>query len=151
MREFTSNIQIFYFSLFPDDKKTPTVVFNAKSVTQTSPTSGDTMVFSSVLSNIGGAYSASTGQFTAPVDGTYGFTIQFCLYKKVVQFSLVLDGNDVAALEDYNDNHYSTASTTVPLLLNQGQKVWVRSRSSCSPCLYQHSTCWNRFSGILIH
>ena len=31
--------------------------------------------FSDVIINIGGAYNASSGRFTAPVDGVYKFTV----------------------------------------------------------------------------
>ena len=58
----------------------PTVVFNAHSVTTYSPPTGQPVVFTTVISNIGDAYNSSTGKFTAPVNGTYSFTVQLCVY-----------------------------------------------------------------------
>ena len=133
------------------DYTTPTIVFNTHTVTSRSPSTGQTVVFSSVLSNIGSGYSSSTGKFTAPVNGTYSFTVQLCIYSTSGHFSLVLDGNAVTKLQDYNTGDYTTVSTTVPLFLKQGQKVWVQSAASCSSCLMQYSYCWNRFSGSLVH
>ena len=128
----------------------PTVVFNAHSLTTRTPSNGQTLVFPSVISNIGNAYSSSTGKFTAPVNGTYSFTVQLCSYNSAGQFSLVLDGTAVNKLYLYNYGSYYTPSNTVPVFLKQGQKVWVQS-ISCSSCLYNVANCWHRFSGVLIH
>ena len=114
-------------------------------------------MFRSVISNIGSAYSSSTGKFTAPVNGTHTFSVQFCLYHVggpggPGEYSIVLDGNIILALEDYGTgSSSSTTSSTVPQYLRQGQKVWVRSENDCSTCLHQTSNCWNRFSGHLVH
>ena len=149
---------IFYFSLSPSlaENKIPTIVFNAKTVTNTSLSSGQTLVFSSVISNIGSAYSSTTGKFTAPVNGTYSFTVQLCLAYtgRVQQFSIVLDGNIILALYDSSSMHTTirTLPSTVPVYLKQGQKVWVSySGGYCSRCVYQNPNCWNQFSGTLVH
>ena len=130
-------------------------MFNAHTATTTSPSTGQPVVFSSVISNIGNGYSSSTGKFTAPVNGTYSFTVQLCVADNHgAFFSIVLDGTEVTALYDLNPYSYSTSSTTVPLFLKQGQKVWVTLTSgySCSSCLVEFkSYCWNRFSGSLIN
>ena len=128
-------------------------MFNAHHVTTTSPSTGQPLVFSSVISNIGNGYSSSTGKFTATVNGTYSFTVQLCAVNNYhVYLMLVLDGTSVTSFHDYEHDAGSTFSTTVPLFLKQGQKVWVTPHTySCSSCLYQDSWCWNRFSGSLIH
>ena len=138
------------FPLFPDDMKIPTIVFNAYFVTTLSPSNGQTMVFSSVISNIGSAYNSTTGTFTAPINGMYSFTAQLCVSNPDGRFGLVLDGNLVAGLYLYNYQDAATSSSTVPVFLKQGQKVWVRAYG-CSSCFSQDSTCWNRFSGSLVH
>ena len=134
------------------DYNTPTVVFNAHQPTTYSPLTGQPVVFSSVISNIGNGYSSYTGEFTAPVNGTYSFTVQLCVdTNHNANFGLVLDGTTVTNFH-YNDHDgATTSSTTVSLFLKQGQKVWVTPTYSCSSCLYQDSWCWNRFSGSLIH
>ena len=127
-------------------------MFNAHHATTLSPPTGQPVVFSSVISNIGNGYSSSTGKFTAPVNGTYSFTIQLCVRNDhYAYFSIVLDGTTVANFRHYEHDHATTSSTTVPLFLKQGQKVWVTSPYSCSSCLYEDSYCWNRFSGSLFH
>ena len=142
--------QILYKRLFIT--AVPTIVFNAHHATTSSPPTGQPVVFSSVISNIGNGYSSSTGKFTAPVNGTYSFTVQLCVTNDHgAYFGLVLDGTTVTNFHDYNYNGATTSSTTVPLFLKQGQKVWVTPTSGCSDCLYYWSYCWNRFSGSLIH
>ena len=136
---------------FPD-YNTPAVVFNAHSVTTYSPPARQPLVFSSVISNIGNGYSSSTGKFTAPVNGTFIFTVQLCVRTNHgANFGLVLDGTTVTNFYDYDHDYDTTLSTTVPLFLKQGQKVWVTQTYTCSSCLYEYSYCWNRFSGSLIH
>ena len=130
----------------------PTVVFNAHSVTTYSPPKGQPVVFSSVISNIGHGYNSTTGKFTAPVNGTYSFTAQLCTYYgKTGYFSLVLDGSRVTVVANYDHDYTTTVSTTVPLFLEQGQKVWIQTAYSCSSCLHNYSSCWNQFSGSLVH
>ena len=130
----------------------PTIVFNAHSVTTCSPPKGQPVVFSSVISNIGNGYNSTTGKFTAPVNGTYSFTIQLCIYyNRNGYFSLVLDGRRVTVVANYDHDYTTTVSTTVPLFLVQGQKVWVQSANTCSSCLHYYSVCWNQFSGSLVH
>ena len=130
----------------------PTIVFNAHSVTNRSPPTYQPLVFTTVISNIGNSYSSSTGKFTAPVNGTYIFTVQLCVVNDYgAYFSLVLDGTTVTNFYDYDHDSTTTSSTTVPLFLKQGQKVWVTPTNSCSSCIYDYTWCWNRFSGSLIH
>ena len=127
-------------------------MFNANHVTTLSPPSGQPVVFSSVTSNIGNGYSSSTGKFTAPVNVTYIFTVQLCVnYAHFAYLSIVLDGTTVNIVRYYDQHQATTSSTTVPLFLKQGQKVWVTPTSGCSSCLYENTWCWNRFSGSLIH
>ena len=130
----------------------PTIVFNAKSVTSNSPQTGQPVVFSSVLSNIGSGYSSTTGKFTAPVNGTYIFTVQLCVTtNKAAEFGFIVDGTVSTAFQDKDHDEYSTASTSIQLFLKQGQKVWVRPVNPCLSCLINSGTCWNRFSGSLVH
>jgi len=42
-------------------------------------TSGQTVVFNQVDTNLGGCYNATTGVFTAPVAGTYVFSLTFAM------------------------------------------------------------------------
>ena len=135
------------------DYNTPTVVFNAHNVKNLSPPTGQPVVFSSVISNIGNGYSSSTGKFTAPVNGTFIFTVQLCVHtNSYANFGLVLDGTTLTYFYDYDHAYYTTSSTTVPLFLKRGQKVWVTlTYGSCSRCLHEWSDCWNRFLGSLIH
>ena len=142
-----------HFDSIFTDNTIPTIVFNAYHLTTDSPSIGHTLTFKSVITNIGNGYNTTMGQFTAPVNGTYSFTVQFCISSgKYAEFSLVLDGNVVIRLQENDDAYsYSSPSSSIPLFLKKGQKVWVQSERTCSSCLYGNSGCWNRFSGSLVH
>ena len=131
----------------------PTIVFNAHLAAALSLSTGQPVVFTTILSNIGNGYSSSTGKFTAPVNGTYSFTVQLCVYHTHdAYFGLVLDGTTVTNFYDYEHDGATTSSTTIPLFLKQGQKVWVtQTYGSCSTCIYEDPWCWSRFSGSLVH
>ena len=152
---FHNNVLHFCYLCFVSDNTIPTIVFNAHAVTSTYASNGQTLVFRTIDSNIGNAYSSSTGKFTAPVNGTYTFTVTLCANNRNTgQFNLVLDGSTVTELYLYKYSGHATQSATVSVYLKQGQKVWVQSASSCSssyPCLYSTGSCENRFSGSLIH
>ncbi|XP_053378626.1 coadhesin-like [Mercenaria mercenaria] len=82
----------------------PSVIFNAYNVTDLSPAAGQTMIFSNIVVNEGGAYSASTGEFTAPVDGTYSFSAQLCIvHQKNLYFDIKIGGRTYASThgQDY--------------------------------------------------
>ena len=134
------------------DSSIPTIVFNANRVTSFSASNGQIMVFRSVISNIGNGYNSTTGKFTAPVNGTYSFTVHMCVHwDKTAYFHLVVDGQVVTNLSAFSNHWTTTSSSTVQVFLTQGQEVWVQSADSCSSCLLVYSVCWNQFSGSLIH
>ena len=122
----------------------------------TSPGSGDTIIFPDILLNLGEAYNSDTGVFTAPYGGIYLFTVQLCIYNsKRIDYGLVVDGvyRDVARYHD-NDGTVCCYKLTTTLLLKAGNKVWVKViyHSASGQYLYHlDSNYWTSFSGVLIH
>ena len=59
---------------------------------------GDTIFFQEIVQNEGKGYNKNTGIFTAPVTGTYLFTVQVCLYSnKRLSVSIVANGTAITA------------------------------------------------------
>jgi len=89
-------------------------------------TNRQTIVFDQVDTNLGGGYNGTTGVFTAPVAGTYVFTITFFMWYDLPYVNEgelhILKNNDhyirVWVQLDSNANHGSASETTV-LSLNK--------------------------------
>jgi hypothetical protein len=132
----------------------PNVAFNAYRINDLSPAAGQTMVFSRVLMNEGGAVSNTTGEFMAPVDGTYSFSAQMCFANNQnLYFDIKL--YDVAYAQSYafvTDAVACSTATTVAKV-NKNQKVivqWTHS-SYTSNLIVESDVLRNYFTGILIH
>ena len=90
----------------------------------------DTVVFGTIVTNIGSAFNSSTGIFKAPIDGVYVFAWTILTAPgNLFNSELVVDG--IAKL--YNGaisfgegKSYESSGCTGVLQLKAGQKVWIR-------------------------
>uniref|UniRef100_A0A669F9M3 Complement C1q-like protein 3 n=1 Tax=Oreochromis niloticus TaxID=8128 RepID=A0A669F9M3_ORENI len=108
-----------------------------------------TMIYDTVLVNIGNAYSPVTGIFTAPVSGVYFFTY-FCHSGGVRKTSLHLYKNNEVILHIHDHQSADAADNggnAVFLQLQQGDTVYVRLKANSH--VYRSSTVTN-FSGFLV-
>ncbi|CAI5657346.1 unnamed protein product [Oreochromis niloticus] len=130
------------------------VAFSASLLDQASGQTGPfntetTLIFKRVVTNIGNAYSAQTGIFTAPVRGAYHF------HWKVVGYSNVRAGAHLfrneekifLAYESQSDGWASTANGAT-LLLEVGDQVSVRLWAGSTT--YDNENHHTTFSGHLI-
>ena len=129
--------------------------FSATTVTNTSPKAGERFIFTDVLLNDAGVYDASTGKFTAPVNGSFAFTSSLCTNpNKAFSFRIMADGKVIS--REYNKEHTdaSSISTYAVAVLSKGDQVWVEADyAPSSASLYWTSGglyCWNRFSGHIL-
>ena len=150
----TSSNSVVYLA---ERTRMPVVLFSARHVRDTSPEGGQVIVFYDTLQNIGDAYDPVTGIFTAPVSGTYLFSIQACTQaSQFARFQLVAESSDniILAISHYTHSaSYTTSSDSVAHHLTEGQRVWVVSyhNSGSTTTLYDHSSyCWNHFFGVLL-
>ncbi|XP_059357518.1 cerebellin-2-like [Carassius carassius] len=110
-----------------------------------------TLVYENVLTNIGNAYDANTGIFTAPVKGVYFFNfVVFNPNHMSTGVRLFKNGNFVVAATD-NPPEQDTEDTTcnsVSLILEQGDRIHLQLLENRR--IYTDSLRRNTFSGHLL-
>ncbi|XP_045194692.2 complement C1q tumor necrosis factor-related protein 3-like [Mercenaria mercenaria] len=111
-----------------------------------------TVIFDRAISNIGNAYSTTSGIFQVPLKGAYVFTLTMMVLSRHSEYlEIVVDGNrinDILADASSVDDFMSTTKQWI-LDLNSGSEVWIRTSS------YQnhgeiHGTMHTLFSGFLL-
>ncbi|XP_061187002.1 complement C1q-like protein 4 [Saccostrea echinata] len=130
---------------------TKQVGFTAGIPSQSSFWTGDVLIFSNVITNIGGGYNSNTGIFTAPVAGMYQFFVNICSYaSKTTSYYIVLNGISKVTALSQSSNHapYQTGTNMLLVRLEQGDKVWIKRRSGSG--YYSSSPPFTTFSGFLI-
>ncbi|CAK6969160.1 complement C1q-like protein 2 [Scomber scombrus] len=93
-----------------------------------------TLKFSKVFTNIGQAYSPSTGLFTAPVRGTYYFSFTTLDIRSGVWRHVYLYHNNKRVLfsHNYSANVYESVSNSLVLQLEKGDVVYMVLTASYS-------------------
>ena len=113
----------------------------------TSSKSQETVVFGTIVTNIGSAYSPSSGIFTAPSDGIYGFAWTLLTYPNIwFNSQLVVDGQTqlYQAINSRGGRSYESSGCSGVLNLKAGQRVWIRKQSVNGDKLHAP---WSSFSG----
>nr|XP_057908838.1 complement C1q tumor necrosis factor-related protein 4-like [Doryrhamphus excisus] len=135
-------------------RETPKVAFAASlggNGAQKTMSGNKDLIYRDVLTNVGGAYNAATGEFTAPIRGVYyirftansptDFTMSAVLYKNNQQIQLI-------AHEQPSGEGSDTASNGAALLLEKGDKLkmvlWHNTQ------IWDNSNHHSTFSGFLL-
>lgn len=91
---------------------------------------GQSLIFPTIISNVGNGYNNQDGVFTAPTDGTYVF---FCKIAGAnnptdLYFEFILNGSAKTRNLVYSRSSvpYRTASNLIVLQLGLGDRVWIR-------------------------
>ncbi|XP_063729937.1 complement C1q-like protein 2 [Eleginops maclovinus] len=154
LRDMAIEHKIKIQKLEQDNTDRPQVAFSA-GLTHTGsvgPFSTDiTLKFSKVFTDIGQAYSPTTGVFTAPVRGVYYFRFNAWeeSYSTWTSVELYHNDNRVMKILDYNDSAgYVSASNAVILHLEKGDVVYIVLPTNYS--VYDDSFNRTMFSGFLL-
>ncbi|PVD22302.1 hypothetical protein C0Q70_18111 [Pomacea canaliculata] len=101
--------------------------------------------FDNPISNVGGGYNAATGQFTAPVSGTYVFNLNALSDSKIWFNICIMHNGQCVALTQLT----TASSIGVTLELQKGDTVYALKRDGPGVTMYgvNHTT----FSGALIN
>ncbi|KAH3775496.1 hypothetical protein DPMN_176899 [Dreissena polymorpha] len=114
--------------------------------------------FPTILFNEGNAYNPSTGHFTAPVDGLYSFTTQFCSSPNISLFFFGIEkgqstfGNKtrLTARERGQGSFSDCSSVSTHVKLSKNEHVWVFIYNQHSYDLTEGDNYWNFFNGMLV-
>lgn len=112
---------------------------------------GQAILFDHILTNVGGGYHSSHGNFVAPTDGVYVFSLTAAAVTGTAEFlNIVKDGSDVAAI--YVDSQYglTTSSAVLTLQLATGNEVWVKTASVSHHGRGELHALYTSFSGWLL-
>jgi len=106
--------------------------------------------FDKLVTNIGGGYDDRHGEFRAPVDGTYEFSVSMLMNPgHWAGVEIVRDNTPVAKARTGDDAKWSMATAVVTLYMKAGQDVWVEHiAESDNALIYGQDT--SAFSGHLI-
>ncbi|KAM4625832.1 complement C1q-like protein 4 [Polymixia lowei] len=111
-----------------------------------------TLIYPSVISNVGNAYNSITGIFTAPVTGAYFFRFNAMDNRIKVHMGVTLYKNNQKVLHDYAWNHWEDhehVSNGVVLELSVGDVVYMRIPPTYRLFDFDNHN-FNIFSGFLL-
>ena len=125
------------------------VGFTAGVTTDGTTWNSGTLIFNSVILNIGTGYNPSTGVFTSPVAGTYVFYVTAVEYlKQHLNIEIVLNSLSKVRMMGNSDAAYQTGTNMVVLNLQMGDNVWVKH--AYGKGYYTESVPTTTFTGFLI-
>jgi hypothetical protein len=102
------------------------VAFKASLTTSITNGQKQVVIFNQVELNIGNAYNGLHGNFLAPINGTYLFSIYACSQvAHVIVLDLMLNGSSVNHLLAGDQNYHACNSNTLITELKKGDDVYV--------------------------
>jgi hypothetical protein len=118
------------------------------SITEIQP--WETVVFSQVVTNEGGAYNSSTGEFIAPVNGTYAFYSNILSdWGKYIETCLKVNGE--IRMYMYSGSQYRGSGSNMALLkLKVGDIVNIVKHGTGGLTPFYIHRRWSTFSGFLL-
>ncbi|XP_045202038.2 uncharacterized protein LOC123555495 [Mercenaria mercenaria] len=136
-----------------DGQENVAVAFLAHNLENTSPMSGETLVFSTTYFDRGSGYNNKTGVYVTPVAGIYMFNLQLCITDgHYVYYEIDTEKEPVmrGLFTDEDVLNHSCQMATAAAILDAKERVWIKVISSISGLhFWKDSRVWNSFSGVL--
>lgn len=115
----------------------------------------ETVVYDKVFTNIGGAYSSTTGMFVCPISGLYVFQFHTLAHQdKSSWLELYHNAYYICSIYGHTANDYASGGNSVVLKLSKGDQVYVKAVDNSygvDTNLYgQPDEVYSTFSGYLI-
>ncbi|XP_060584365.1 uncharacterized protein LOC132740475 isoform X1 [Ruditapes philippinarum] len=149
MRETNKSVRNFAAEM--EKLKGPTVAFRSKDLVDKTPSAGDTLVFKTTTLNEGLGYDNKSGIFTAPVAGTYTFSVQLYVHPEHNMYYAIIADSVEINKGLFADKAYMKSYTAETVaVLQKDSKVYMKC-SSGSGNLLTSDAAWNTFSGVLVH
>ncbi|XP_061178742.1 uncharacterized protein LOC133187402 [Saccostrea echinata] len=128
------------------------VGFSGVMTVNASISDGSAVIYDKVITNVGNAYDATTGTFTAPIEGTYVFHFHALSHSDEEAWLELFHNNQyVVASYGYTVGSYADAGNSVLLHLKKGDTVKVKARPGTDVKLYGDSDeYYTTFSGALL-
>ncbi|XP_045168531.2 caprin-2-like isoform X1 [Mercenaria mercenaria] len=106
------------------------------------------IIFDNIVTNVGQAYSGTTGVFTVPKEGVYYFIATVMSFSgQHVETEIVKNGESMVKMYCNGKSHEQGTSGVV-LYLNAADEVWVRHLKTNGEHVYGYN--WSTFSGFQI-
>jgi hypothetical protein len=107
--------------------------------------------YDKTITNVGKAYTPSTGIFLVPLSGIYTLSVSMMGHPhNGIHLQLVRNGSELVRLWTGGANRYELASHTINVELTRGDRVWVQRRDSTGTKVYGGET-YNIFSAALLN
>ena len=149
-----SQCEVIRFILISEIQNRPSYAFTALWVANIDPSRNDALKFSRVRLNDNNVYNSDTGEFKTPVDGTYMFTANVCVYRNTyLELQFLADATVIGAFQTGDKDHYSCTSSTAMSQLLKGQivKLIVVYTYGSGNIVYNNDKGYlSSFSGLLI-
>ncbi|XP_064199647.1 cerebellin-3-like [Anguilla rostrata] len=109
-----------------------------------------TVVYTHVITNVGGAYNQSTGIFTVPIRGVYyfSFTAFGWINNAAIAVSLFVNHEFFMSAYDNNPGPGRGATNTITLQLEIGDIIYLKLRADMQ--LHDNGNLYNTFNGHLL-
>ncbi|KAH3863872.1 EMILIN-2-like [Dreissena polymorpha] len=127
------------------------VVFYARKVRNTSPTTDEVTVFQQTMTDNTGSYNNNTGKVTAPVEGIYMFTVNICSEEVYyTDFTIMQNGAKYAQSRCYDKEYPDCDSVQAMISLKRGDSVYSTITSGGSHLVEDEGKYWNSFGGVRV-
>jgi hypothetical protein len=112
--------------------------------------SNEVVKYDKVITNVGKAYTPSTGIFLVPLSGIYTVSVSMMGHPtNKIHLQLERNGSELVRLYTGGAGSYELVSHTINIELTRGDRVWVQRRKTTGHKLY--GSHYNVFSAAFLN